>query len=43
MGLKVIIPEGTNTTFDNPYMDKENTYKYYKGTSKNFLNSCVNE
>ena len=29
MGLKVIIPEGTNTTFDNPYMDKENTYKYY--------------
>ena len=29
MGLKVIIPEGTNTTFDNPYMDKEKTYKYY--------------
>ncbi len=29
MGLKVIIPKGTNTTFDNPYMDKENTYKYY--------------
>lgn len=29
IGLKVIIPEGTNTTFDNPYMDKENTYKYY--------------
>ena len=29
MGLKVIIPEGTNTTFDNPYMDKENTCKYY--------------
>lgn len=29
MGLKVIIPKGTNTTFDNPYMDKETTYKYY--------------
>ena len=29
MGLNVIIPEGTNTTFDNPYMDKEKTYKYY--------------
>ena len=29
MGLKVIIPEGTNTTFDNSYMDKEKTYKYY--------------
>ncbi len=29
MGLKVIIPNGTNTTFDNPYMDKETTYKYY--------------
>lgn len=29
MGLKVIIPEGTNSTYDNPYMDKEKTYKYY--------------
>ncbi len=29
MGLKVIIPEGTNTTFDNPYMDKDMTCKYY--------------
>ena len=29
MGLKVIIPEGTNTTFDNPYMDKGKTCKYY--------------
>ena len=29
MGLNVIVPEGTNTTFDNPYMDKETTYKYY--------------
>lgn len=29
MGLKVIIPEGTNSTFDNPYMDKEKTCKYY--------------
>ena len=29
MGLKVIVPQGTNTTFDNPYMDKETTYRYY--------------
>ena len=29
MGLKIIVPAGTNTTFDNPYMDKEKTYKYY--------------
>ena len=29
MGIKVIIPEGTNTTFDNPYMDKGTTCKYY--------------
>ena len=29
MGLKVIVPQGTNTTFDNLYMDKETTYKYY--------------
>ena len=28
-GFKVIIPEGTNSTFDNDYMDKETTYKYY--------------
>lgn len=29
IGLNVIIPEGTNTTFDNIYMDKETCYKYY--------------
>ena len=28
-GYKVIIPEGTNSTFDNEYMDKNTTYNYY--------------
>lgn len=28
-GYRVIVPEGTNSTFDNDYMDKETTYKYY--------------
>lgn len=28
-GYRVIIPEGTNSTFDNDYMDAETTYKYY--------------
>ena len=28
-GYKVIIPDGTNSTFDNDYMDGETTYKYY--------------
>lgn len=28
-GYKVIVPNGTNSTFDNDYMDKEVTYKYY--------------
>ncbi|MCM1040293.1 MAG: cysteine hydrolase [Ruminococcus sp.] len=28
-GYKVIIPNGANSTFDNDYMDKETTYKYY--------------
>ena len=28
-GYHVIIPEGTNSTFDNDYMDRETTYKYY--------------
>lgn len=28
-GYDVIIPEGTNSTFDNNYMDAETTYKYY--------------
>ncbi len=28
-GYKVIIPEGTNSTFDNDYMNAETTYKYY--------------
>lgn len=28
-GYKVIIPIGTNSTFDNEYMNKETTYRYY--------------
>lgn len=28
-GFKVIIPKGTNSTFDNKYMDAETTYRYY--------------
>ncbi len=28
-GYKVIIPKGTNSTFDNDYMDGETTYRYY--------------
>ena len=28
-GYRVIIPKGTNSTFDNEYMDGETTYKYY--------------
>lgn len=28
-GYRVIVPKGTNSTFDNDYMDKETTYRYY--------------
>lgn len=28
-GLEVIVPEYTNSTFDNEYMDKETCYHYY--------------
>ena len=28
-GYEVIIPEGTNSTFDNDYMTGETTYRYY--------------
>ena len=28
-GYSVIIPEGTNSTFNNDYMDAETTYRYY--------------
>ena len=28
-GYKVIIPAGSNSTFDNDYMDAETTYRYY--------------
>jgi len=30
-GFKMIVPENTNTTFDNQYMTAEETYKYYNG------------
>lgn len=28
-GYKVIVPKGANSTFDNDYMDKQTTYRYY--------------
>ncbi|SDA54781.1 Nicotinamidase-related amidase [Butyrivibrio sp. INlla18] len=28
-GYNAIIPQGTNSTFDNDYMDGETTYRYY--------------
>ena len=28
-GFEVIVPEGTNSTFDNDYMTAETTYRYY--------------
>ena len=28
-GYNVIVPQGANSTFDNEYMDKEKSYKYY--------------
>ena len=28
-GFKMIVPENTNSTFDNRYMSAEETYKYY--------------
>lgn len=28
-GYRVIVPQGANSTFDNDYMDKETTCKYY--------------
>ena len=28
-GFQVILPEGTNSTFDNPYMSGKTTYEYY--------------
>ena len=28
-GFEVIIPDGTNSTFDNDYMSAETTYRYY--------------
>ncbi len=28
-GFKMIVPENTNSTFDNQYMTAEQSYKYY--------------
>ena len=28
-GFKMIVPENTNSTFDNPFMSSETSYKYY--------------
>lgn len=28
-GFRVVVPKGTNSTFDNDYMDAETTYRYY--------------
>ncbi len=28
-GFRVVVPKGTNSTFDNVYMDAETTYRYY--------------
>ena len=28
-GFNIIVPEYTNSTYDNPYFDKETAYKYY--------------
>lgn len=28
-GLRMVVPEGTNSTFDNPFMTAEATYRYY--------------
>ena len=33
-GFRVIIPEGTNSTFDNEYMDAGTTYRYYNEMMK---------
>ncbi len=28
-GFNIIVPQYTNSTYDNPYFDKETAYKYY--------------
>ena len=28
-GFNIFVPEYTNSTYDNPYFDKETTYKYF--------------
>ena len=41
-GFRIIIPENTNSTFDNEYMCAEETYNYYNGFIwKNRYAECV--
>ena len=28
-GFNILVPSYTNSTYDNPYFDKETAYKYY--------------
>ena len=40
-GYRVIVPEGTNSTFDNDYMNKETTYRYYEEIWPGYFADCV--
>ena len=41
-GYKVLIPEGTNSTFDNQYMTGETAYKFFnEGTWADYFAKCV--
>ena len=41
-GYKVIIPEGTNSTFDNQYMTGETAYKFFnEATWADYFAKCV--
>ena len=41
-GYKVIIPEGTNSTFDNDYMTGETAYRFFnEATWADYFAKCV--
>lgn len=41
-GFKMIVPDGTNSTFDNPYMTAEQSYKYHNEFMwKNRYAECI--
>lgn len=41
-GFKMIVPAGTNSTFDNPYMTAEQSYKYHNEFMwKNRYAECI--